>query len=131
MAMTWATVKRASTFVEHIIDTGRRSPVERLVHFLLEFYSRLKAVQMADNNIFELPLSQELIADSLGLSAPHVNRILRRLRTDGLLSIDGHKITLTNLEELTMLGSFQPLHLTAMATLLDIETKGDWHDMKK
>ncbi len=131
MAMMWATVERASTFVEHIIDAGRRSPVERLVHFLLEFYSRLKAVQMADNNIFELPLSQELIADALGLSAPHVNRILRRLRTDGLLTIDGHKITLTNLEELAMLGSFQPLHLTAMSTLLGIEVQEEWHAQKK
>lgn len=123
MAIVWTMVERASTFVEHIVDTGRRSPEERLVHFLLEFYSRLKAIQIADNRTFELPLSQEVIADSLGLSTPHVNRILRRLRTDGLLTIDGHKVTLNNLEELLKLGSFQSPYLTAMSTLLGIETQ--------
>jgi len=123
MAIVWTMVERASTFVEHIVDTGRRSPEERLVHFLLEFYSRLKAIQIADNRTFELPLSQEVIADSLGLSTPHVNRILRRLRTDGLLTIDGRKVTLNNLEELLKLGSFQSPYLTAMSTLLGIETQ--------
>ena len=47
----------------------------------------------------------------LGLSAAHVNRVLRRLRADGLITIDGHTVTLNDLEALQIMAQFEPFTL--------------------
>jgi CRP-like cAMP-binding protein len=66
-------------YAEHLIDVGRRTALER-AHFLLEVLTRLQAIGLADERSYRMPLTQELIGDALGLSVPHVNRTLRRLR---------------------------------------------------
>src|SRR5437762_14321714 len=67
----------AAMYAEHLIDVGRRSALERVAHFLLELLTRLQAIGLADERSFRLPLTQELIADALGLSIPYVNQVLR------------------------------------------------------
>ena len=109
MALLWLAVEETATYADHIIDTGRRTPIERVAHFFLELHSRLEALGDATNTTFELPLSQEAIGDVLGLSAPHVNRVLRRLREDGLVTIDGHTVTLNDLEALQTMTQFESL----------------------
>ena len=111
MALLWLAVEETAIYAEHIIDTGRRTPVERMVHFFLELQSRLKAVDLATSKTFELPLSQEAIGDVLGLSGPHVNRVLRQLRMDGLITIDGRTVTLHDLEALQTMTQFESLTL--------------------
>jgi CRP-like cAMP-binding protein len=111
MALLWLAVEETATYADHIIDTGRRAPFERVAHFFLELHSRLSAVGNASGTTFELPLSQEAIGDVLGLSAPHVNRVLRRLREDGLVTIDGHTVTLNDLEALQTMTQFESLTL--------------------
>ena len=69
MALLWLAVEETAIYAEHIIDTGRRTPVERVVHFFLELQSRLKAGDLATSKTFELPLSQEAIGDVLGSAA--------------------------------------------------------------
>ena len=64
LALSWFAVQEATNYAEHIIDIGRRTPVERLSHFLLELHARLKAVGRADKNRFSLPFSQEVTATS-------------------------------------------------------------------
>ena len=80
------------TCAEHVINTGRRTPLERVAHFLLEMYSRLEAVGLASNDVFELPFSQEVMSDVLGLSVPHLNRTLAKLRNDGLLQVTDSRL---------------------------------------
>jgi CRP-like cAMP-binding protein len=109
MALLWLAVEETATYADHIIDTGRRAPFERVAHFFLELHSRLKAVGHATTTTFELPLSQEEIGDVLGLSAPHINRVLRRLREDGLVTIDAHTVTLNDMEALQAMTQFEPL----------------------
>jgi CRP-like cAMP-binding protein len=109
MALLWLAVEETATYADHIIDTGRRAPFERVAHFFLELHSRLKAVGNATTKTFELPLSQEEIGDVLGLSAPHINRVLRRLREDGLVTIDAHMVTLNDMEALQAMTQFEPL----------------------
>ena len=70
----------ASRIAEHLTNTGRRSAYERVAHLLLELRVRLRRVGLADNNEFSLPLTQELMADALGLTTIHTNRMLRLLR---------------------------------------------------
>jgi CRP-like cAMP-binding protein len=112
LMLSWLAIHEAVTCAEHVIDTGRRTPTERLAHFLLEMYSRLEMVGLATSFSFELPLSQEVMSDALGLSVPHLNRTLAKLRTEGLISLSNHRISLTDVTGLEMLGNFQPLDLT-------------------
>ncbi len=86
LALTWVAVQEATTYAEHVIDVGRRTPVERLSHFLLELHARLKAVGRAEPARFTLPFSQEVIADVLGLSVPHLNRMMQQLRKEKLIA---------------------------------------------
>jgi len=61
-------VQEAEIYGEHIVGIGRRTPVERLAHCLLKIHSRLLAVGLAQKTAFDLPVSQEVMADLLGLS---------------------------------------------------------------
>jgi CRP-like cAMP-binding protein len=111
LALSWLAVQEAITCAEHAINTGRRTPSERLAHLLLEIYSHLDVVGLASDNSFELPLSQEVMSDVLGLSVPHLSRTLSKLRKDGLIEVSAPRIYLADVRALEMLGHFQPLIL--------------------
>lgn len=111
MIVAWLAVYEAALCAEHVVDTGRRTPTERLAHFLLEMHMRLSAVGRADAASLDLPFSQEVIGDALGLSVPHINRTLAQLRKEGLIAVDGRRITFADLDALQRLGQFQPLAL--------------------
>src|SRR4029077_17047291 len=97
----------AAMYAEHLIDVGRRSARERVAHFLLELLTRLQPIGLADERSYRMPLTQELIGDALGLSVPHVNRTLRQLREDALISIDGQVIVIRDIEALAALAEFE------------------------
>jgi CRP-like cAMP-binding protein len=66
---------------------GRLTAYERTAHFLIEIADRLKAAGAGDGRRFPLPLTQEVLADVLGLSIVHTNRVLQQLRRDGLIEL--------------------------------------------
>jgi CRP-like cAMP-binding protein len=107
----WSFSCEAAMYAEHLIDVGRRSSVERVGHFLLEMLMRFQAVGLADACSYRLPLTQELMADALGLSLQHVNRTLRQLREDGLVGIDGQTIVVKDVETLAALVDFDRAYL--------------------
>jgi CRP-like cAMP-binding protein len=112
LALSWLAVQEALICAEHTINIGRRTPIERLSHCLLDLHCRLAMVGRASKTGFDLPFSQEIISDTLGLSVPHLNRTLARLRAEGLIGIDGRRIEFLDLKALELLASFQPLVLT-------------------
>jgi CRP-like cAMP-binding protein len=75
-----------------LMRLGAMTAKERMAHLLLELYHRLAAVKLARDWSFEMPLTQEQLADVLGLSSVHINRTLQTLRREAL--IDGHGIRL-------------------------------------
>jgi len=107
VVLYWMAAREAAIYGERIIDIGRRSAYERLAHLILELLTRLRAAGLAEERSYVLPLTQELIADVLGLSGPHVSRMLRLMREEGLVRIDGHRLTVTDLESLTVLAGFE------------------------
>lgn len=111
-ALVWFAAREAAIYAEHIIDAGRRGPLERLAHFLLEMLTRLQAVGSASEDSFVMPLSQEGIGDIIGLSAPHVNRMLAELKRDGLIAMTGHELTILDRAALQIFGEFHPTYLT-------------------
>ena len=105
-ALLWFAAREAAIYAEHVIDTGRREPLERLAHFLLEMLTRLQAVGCASENSFEMPLSQEGIGDVVGLSAPHVNRMLAELKSEGLIAMNKHEVKIWTWRRCKFLGNF-------------------------
>ncbi len=67
------------------VALGRMSARERMAWLLLQLHDRLALVGRAADGAYELPLTQEVLADLLGLSTVHVNRTLKSLRADGLI----------------------------------------------
>jgi CRP-like cAMP-binding protein len=107
LLLSWLAVQEAANYAEHVIDVGRRSPVERLAHLLLEIHSRLVTVGLAANSAFTLPFTQEMMSDALGLSVPHLNRTLTKLRTEGLIALTDRYVELIDLKGMQHLAQFQ------------------------
>ena len=111
-AMFWLVGHDAAMFAEHLVGVGRQSAYERVARLLLELLSRLQFAGLADDRSFDMPMTQELMADALGLSVPHVNRTLRRLREDGLIAIEGNRLTCLDPPALSQLAEFDRANLT-------------------
>ena len=112
LALSWLAAHEAAIYAEHIVDLGRRTPPERLAHFLLEIHARLLAVGRAEKTSFDLLFSQEVMADVLGLSVPHLNRVMQRLRAERLITSRSRLVELTDMEGLQRLAHYQPLSLS-------------------
>lgn len=117
-AVLWAASRDEAMVVEHLVDLGRRSAVERTAHFILELAARLKLVGMGDKMGFACPLSQFLLADALGLSAVHINRVLRELREAGLMTFQKGRVTFDNFAGLVALAEFDTAYLDQDGALL-------------
>lgn len=108
-ALLWVAACEAEILAEHITDIGRRAPIERLAHFLLETHARLRAVGLASASSFEVPLTQEMIGDAIGLSSTHVNRVLAELKREGLVSSQKRTFKLLDVDGLHSLAEFRSL----------------------
>ena len=117
-AVLWAASRDEAMVVEHLVDLGRRSASERMAHFLLELGARLRLVGLADKTGFACPLSQYLLADALGLSAVHVNRVLRELREEGLVTFQKGQVVFDDYDGLVDFSSFDRAYLDHEGPLL-------------
>ena len=115
LALSWLAAHEAAIYAEHIVDLGRRTPLERLAHFLLEIHARLRAVGHAEATSFDLPFSQEIMADALGLSVPHLNRVMQQLRAQQLITSQSRAVELTDMAGLQTLAQYQPLDLAPIS----------------
>ena len=73
-----------------------------------------RVIGLADESSYRIRLSQEVIGDALGLSLPYVNRILRRLSDDGLVTIREHRFMINDVEALAALADFERNYLRPM-----------------
>jgi CRP-like cAMP-binding protein len=111
-ALFWRdTLIDAAIFREWLTGVGRRTAHQRIAHLICEIHVRLKAVGLANGGGFELPITQVEIADSLGLSSVHVNRVLQDLRRDGLIQSRGRYLGVPDWKALEASGGFDPRYL--------------------
>ena len=101
---------------ERLVSIGSRSLRERAAHFLLELSSRLELVGLAEDGSFEMPVSQAIVADCLGVSAVHVSKTLTALRAEGLIEVSRcqpRTVRIRNRARLAEVAGFRPgyLHL--------------------
>lgn len=118
-AVLWAMSRDEAMVVEHLIDVGRRNAAERMAHFLLELGARLALVGLGGKAGYACPLTQYLLADALGLSAVHVNRVLRQLRDDGMVTVRGGRVVFDDYERLVAFADFDPTYLDHEGPLLN------------
>lgn len=111
MALFWSSAGETALFGERVAAIGRRDACARVAHFILEMALRLHAVGIGDGISFPMPLTQEQVADVLGLSAPHVNRMLRRLREEGLIETEESQFRLLDRSALAALADFDASYL--------------------
>jgi CRP-like cAMP-binding protein len=110
--MLWfSTLLDSAIHRERILSVGRRSALARIAHLLCELYVRLEMVGLATNHRFPLPLTQADIADANGLTAVHVNRMLKKLRDDGLLTYRGGEVVIHDWDRLQRVAEFSPSYL--------------------
>ncbi|HYD14151.1 MAG TPA: Crp/Fnr family transcriptional regulator [Allosphingosinicella sp.] len=114
-AMWYDTLVDGSIFREWIANVGRRDARTRLAHLFCEYALRMEAAGLGDHNEWELPMTQEVLADCTGLTPVHVNRMLKSLEQDGLISRTRRSVTVRDWKALAAAGDFQSayLHLPA------------------
>ncbi len=117
-AVLWAASRDEAMVVEHLVGIGRRDARQRTAHFLLELSARLTLVGQGTRNGYSCPLTQYHLGDALGLSAVHVNRVLRELREDGLLTFQNGQVTIHDFDRLVELADFDRAYLDHDGPLL-------------
>jgi CRP-like cAMP-binding protein len=110
-AILWATSRDEAMVVEHLVNIGRRSAIERLAHLFLELGQRLQMAGLISTTEFACPLNQYVLADALGLTAVHVNRVLRQLRERRLITLKAQQVIIHDLEGLRHLAGYDSTYL--------------------
>jgi len=101
----------AAIFRTWIAMMGRKPAVDHLAHVFCEAFVRMAAVGLVDGNRARLPLTQEQLADALGLSSVHANRSLQELRDAALVRFDGGYLTVLDWSHLRDRAEFNPTYL--------------------
>ena len=107
----FSTLLDAAIHRERILSVGRRSAVARIAHLICELKLRLEVIGLSDGSRFALPLTQTDLADASGLTAVHVNRMLKRLRDDDLLTFRGGEVTIHDWDRLQRVAEFSADYL--------------------
>lgn len=96
------------------MDCRHGSPLQNshLAHLVCELFVRLQAVQRTSDTSFHLPLSQAELADVLGISTVHMNRMMSALRKIGVITWANHIITILDWEKLQRITEFDPTYLS-------------------
>lgn len=101
----------ASITREWVANVGRRDAKTRIAHLLCEFAMRLEAIGLAQKCNYELPMTQDQIGDTVGLTAVHVNRTLKVLDAEGYTQRSKRAVVIKDWKRLAEVGDFNPLYL--------------------
>ena len=110
-ALWWATLVDESVLREWVLNVGRRDAFERIAHVLCEMHARMKMVGLVEDDRLALPLTQEELADTTGLTPVHTNRTLQRLRKENLIEMGAGMLTIPDVDRLRKAAGFNPNYL--------------------
>lgn len=94
-----------------ITSMGRRASIERVAHLMCELYLRARNIGLTSEQQFALPLSQLLLADALGMTAVHLNRVLKELRLSGAMTLQRGSLLITDPVKLIQIAGFDENYL--------------------
>ncbi len=101
----------ASIGREWLLNIGRRSALARLAHLLCELHDRVNDIASEHTGSFGVPLTQEQLADLLGLTPVHINRMLRQLEQVGAIGRPSRSLTILNFPKLAQISNFSSAYL--------------------
>ncbi len=99
-ALWWSAMQENAMLRERIVALGRRSARGRVAYILCELVWRQRAIGIAEDHAIRVPFTQTDLADMLGLTPVHTNRVLQGFRRDGLITLERRRLTLLDLESL-------------------------------
>ena len=105
-AMWWSTLVEESVLREWVVNVGARPAKERHAHLFCELFVRLRAVGLTEGYAFRLPLTQQELGETTGLSSVHVNRALQALRSEGLVALEKRELEILDAVALVDLAGF-------------------------
>ena len=98
-ALWWTMLVDQAVLREWVTNIGARNAELRIAHLFCEIHARLEAIGMVTEGGFNVPISQQELADTVGLSVVHVNRSLRTLREKGLAAFRKQQVENTRYRE--------------------------------
>lgn len=110
-ALLWHEMVTSGIQREWLLSIGQRSPLERLAHLFVELYYRLQAVGLATGLSFDLPITQNHLAEANGLSLVHLNRTLQEMRREGLIELSDRQLRIGDLDRLKRVAMFNSNYL--------------------
>ena len=110
-AMYTAQLIDQATLRAWIVSMGRRSSVERVAHLMCELYLRARNIGMSEESGMVLPLTQTVLADSLGMTPVHINRVLKDLRLAGAMDLRNGSLVILNARMLVQIAGFDENYL--------------------
>ncbi len=96
---------------EWLVNMGCRTALERVAHLVCELRVRLQAVGLTKDDTFKVQMTQGELADVLGLSAVHINRVVKQLRENGLVKFSQSTMSILNVPALEKLAEFDSAYL--------------------
>lgn len=115
--ITWLSSREEQLLDANLLAVGRRTAMERIAYLLWTLYMRASEAGLAGENTVELPMSQQHLADALGMSLVHANKTLKRLRATGAIEFSGRSLRIPDLEQLQSIAKVEG-HRAASRPLL-------------
>src|SRR5438105_11889440 len=119
-ALWWSTMQEEAILRERIVALGRRSARGRVAYFLCELVWRQRAIGMAEDHAIRLPFTQTDLADTLGLTSVHTNRVLQGFRRDQLITLERQRLILRDIERLQAISGLTPDYLKLSSTPAEV-----------
>jgi CRP-like cAMP-binding protein len=110
-ALTWSMLVDEAILREWLVTLGHRPADKRVAHLICEMMLRSKAVGLTDDDSFDLPLTQEELADTMGITPVHMNRTLQALRRSDLITTRGKRVIVRDAGRLMAFADFNPNYL--------------------
>jgi CRP-like cAMP-binding protein len=110
-AFWWSQLVDQGVLRAWIVSMGRRKSTERIAHLMCELYIRMRNIGLATDDQCEMPLTQIVLADAVGLTPVHVNRVLRQLRLDKVMDLRSGSLTILDPAKLARIAGFDDNYL--------------------
>lgn len=96
---------------EWLLSLGQRSALSHMAHLFCEMCLRLDVIGIVDDGEYAFPLTQREVAECLGLTTVHANRMVQELRRRGLIALADRRVKILDQARLESLAEFNPRYL--------------------
>lgn len=107
--ITWLGAREEQMLDEHLLSIGRRSAIERAAYLLAFLHQRADLVGLFNQTNVITPLTQQHVADTLGLSLVHTNKTLKKLQNRGIINWKDTGFAIQDLDALKHIASWDGL----------------------